>query len=63
MRQICLGFLAVLSVNLSVLASAADYPDHLVRIIVPYPAGGGPDVLARAAADRLFHHLAPANHH
>ena len=29
------------------------WPDHLVRIIVPYPAGGSTDVLARILADRL----------
>jgi len=29
------------------------WPDHLVRVIVPYPAGGSTDVLARILADRL----------
>ncbi|HEY5380537.1 MAG TPA: tripartite tricarboxylate transporter substrate binding protein [Pseudolabrys sp.] len=29
------------------------WPDHLVRIIVPYPAGGSTDLLARILADRL----------
>jgi tripartite-type tricarboxylate transporter receptor subunit TctC len=29
------------------------WPDHLVRLIVPYPAGGSTDVLARILADRL----------
>jgi tripartite-type tricarboxylate transporter receptor subunit TctC len=30
-----------------------NWPDHLVRLIVPYPAGGSTDVLARILADRL----------
>ncbi len=35
-------------------ATAADtYPDRPVRIIVPFPAGGGNDILARAMASRL----------
>ena len=33
-------------------ASAA-YPDRLVRIVVPYPAGGGVDVIARGLANQL----------
>ncbi len=29
------------------------WPDHLVRIVVPYPAGGSTDVLARILAERF----------
>ena len=29
------------------------WPDHMIRVIVPYPAGGSTDVLARILADRL----------
>jgi tripartite-type tricarboxylate transporter receptor subunit TctC len=37
-----------------VLADAArDFPTRLVRIVVPYPAGGGVDGLARAVAEKL----------
>lgn len=35
------------------LASAQDFPKQMVRVVVPYPAGGGVDGLARAVADRL----------
>jgi tripartite-type tricarboxylate transporter receptor subunit TctC len=33
--------------------SAQNWPTHPVRIVVPYPAGGPTDVLARLVADRL----------
>jgi tripartite-type tricarboxylate transporter receptor subunit TctC len=35
------------------LACAQAFPARPVRIVVPYPAGGGMDVLARALADWL----------
>jgi tripartite-type tricarboxylate transporter receptor subunit TctC len=34
-------------------AAWAEYPDRIVKIIVPYPAGGTTDILARLAGDRL----------
>jgi tripartite-type tricarboxylate transporter receptor subunit TctC len=34
-------------------ASAAEYPDHAIRMIVPFAAGGGTDVLARIIAQNL----------
>ena len=34
-------------------ASAAGYPDHTVKMIVPFAAGGGTDVLARIIAQNL----------
>jgi tripartite-type tricarboxylate transporter receptor subunit TctC len=37
----------------AVTARAQDFPNHLIRIIVPYPAGGGVDGLARPIAERL----------
>jgi tripartite-type tricarboxylate transporter receptor subunit TctC len=36
-----------------VAAQSSKWPDHPVRIIVPYPAGGSTDVLARFYADSL----------
>ena len=32
---------------------AADYPERAVRLVVPYPAGGGVDILARALGREL----------
>jgi tripartite-type tricarboxylate transporter receptor subunit TctC len=34
-------------------ASAQNFPDRLVRIVVPYPAGGGVDGMARALGESL----------
>jgi tripartite-type tricarboxylate transporter receptor subunit TctC len=34
-------------------ASAADYPNHTIKVIVPFAAGGGTDVLARIIAQNL----------
>jgi len=38
-------------------AQAQSYPSKPLRIIVPYPAGGGLDVMARLLGDRLGHRL------
>jgi tripartite-type tricarboxylate transporter receptor subunit TctC len=35
------------------IASAQDYPNHTVRILVGYVAGGSPDFVARALAQKL----------
>jgi tripartite-type tricarboxylate transporter receptor subunit TctC len=38
-------------------ALAADYPTRPIRLIVPYPAGGAADVVARIAAKYLTDQL------
>src|SRR5258708_8485825 len=44
----------VLSVGaVAVPAAAADYPDHAIKMVVPFAAGGGTDVLARIIAQNL----------
>jgi tripartite-type tricarboxylate transporter receptor subunit TctC len=43
-----LGFVATLG-----MAQAQDYPSRPVRLIVPYAAGGAPDVFARLVGQRL----------
>ncbi len=49
---------AALSMALLVSAAGgAEYPEQTVRIIVPYPAGGTTDILARLLADRLSKRL------
>jgi len=46
---------ALLSAALAVAVSAAaqDYPRHPITLIVPYAAGGGNDVMARVAAEKM----------
>jgi tripartite-type tricarboxylate transporter receptor subunit TctC len=38
-------------------ASAADYPDHAVKVIVPFAAGGPTDVMARLITQKLSENL------
>jgi tripartite-type tricarboxylate transporter receptor subunit TctC len=38
-------------------AGAQDYPNHPITLIVPFPAGGGVDAVARIVADKLSHAL------
>jgi len=48
-----LSFLALTLPLASVAAQAQQYPDHPVRVIVGYAAGGGPDIQARTVAQQL----------
>jgi tripartite-type tricarboxylate transporter receptor subunit TctC len=45
--------LCALGALLSLPAQAADYPNRVIRMIVPYPAGGTSDVLARVLAKKM----------
>jgi tripartite-type tricarboxylate transporter receptor subunit TctC len=47
---------AALSLSACLVAlpvSAADYPDRAIKMVVPFAAGGGTDVLARIIAQNL----------
>jgi tripartite-type tricarboxylate transporter receptor subunit TctC len=44
---------AALGLMPALAQTAAGWPDHPIRIIVPYPAGGSTDVLFRIIAERL----------
>ena len=49
-RALAAGALALLAAT---TATAADYPDHAVRLISPFPPGGGVDSVARVIAQAL----------
>ncbi len=45
--------LAVQSQSAAAVAAASDYPNKPVKLIVPYPPGGGTDVIARIVQERF----------
>ena len=53
-RQALLGACLSLALLLPGLAYAEDYPTRTVRIIVPYPAGGATDIVARIMQEALM---------
>jgi tripartite-type tricarboxylate transporter receptor subunit TctC len=48
-----LGLLLAIAAPLSPSPAAADYPEQPVRIVVPFAAGGGTDVMGRMFAQKL----------
>ena len=48
-----LATLAIAAPAWSLQARAGTYPDHPVRLLVGFPAGSGPDLVARLIGDRL----------
>jgi tripartite-type tricarboxylate transporter receptor subunit TctC len=53
MRCIRATALTLLSLLCAARATAADYPTRAIHIIVPFPAGGPSDVLARLIGDKM----------
>ena len=49
----CCRLLAALLFGLAPPAAADDYPSKPITLIVPFPAGGGVDVIGRIVADKL----------
>lgn len=49
----CRPLAAFVVIGLAWPAHAAEFPERLVRIVVPFPAGGPVDILARAIGQRL----------
>ena len=57
MRHLLAGlFLAVTALT----TFAQSYPNKPIRLVVPYPAGGGTDTLGRIMAERLADRLGVA---
>ncbi len=54
---ICSGLLSAIGALISPAALAQAFPNRPVRVIVPYPPGGGTDVLARVASLKLGERL------
>lgn len=53
-RRFALGLLAVAAaVTLPFAAHAQAFPSRTVTLVVPFPAGGGPDLAARIIAEKL----------
>ena len=52
-RHRVLGMAAMIAVPVVAAAQAPAYPSRPIRYIVPFPAGGSPDVVARLLSDRL----------
>ena len=53
MKQKMVTVLVVLIAHLLVLQSAQAFPDRPIKLVVPSPAGGPPDVMARLLSDKM----------
>ena len=49
--------LLAVALSWSAAASAQGYPDHPIKLIVPYPAGGNTDIVARVYTQKLSEKL------
>src|SRR6187549_2091482 len=52
MKRRILAAAAVLTLT-TALGALAEYPDKPIKLIVPFPPGGGTDIIARVVGDKL----------
>jgi tripartite-type tricarboxylate transporter receptor subunit TctC len=57
LRSILTPVIAVVIGTAPCAVSAQTYPQRPITLVVPYPAGGGNDVLARLVAEKMSHSL------
>jgi tripartite-type tricarboxylate transporter receptor subunit TctC len=56
--KVAKSLLACTTLLLTFVGTArAEFPDRVIRLVVPYSAGGGTDIIARKLAERLRHRL------
>lgn len=53
LHQLGAGAFLALAATLTTVVSAAGFPEKPVTMVVPYPAGGATDVIARMVSDKL----------
>ena len=53
MKWMCRALSTVLLIGVSTIAAAQTYPDKPIRVLVPFAAGSGTDILARIVTDEL----------
>jgi tripartite-type tricarboxylate transporter receptor subunit TctC len=58
-RRLLVGVIIAFAFGLPTIAPAATFPDHPIKLIVPFGPGGPPDVSARIIAAYLSEHLGP----
>jgi tripartite-type tricarboxylate transporter receptor subunit TctC len=53
MKQKIISVLVLLIAQLPASQSAQAFPDRPVKLVVPSPAGGPPDIMARLLSDKM----------